>query len=537
MFAHEFMRNALLASTGIALAAGLAGYFLVLRGQVFAADALSHVAFTGGVAALAFGFNELFGLLVATVLAAVLLNSLSVASRAGDVEIGVFFALILGLGVLFISIYVSGHSTSNSTGGVGVLFGSVFGISAGQARTAVFVSLGAVVSLLAIARPLLFASVDSAAAAAQGIRVGVLGPHPELFGSDPAPQLCDDGRALRALPAFDRHPDHAEGPLMKAVVYDRYGPPEVLRIADVERPVPKGDEVLIKVHATTVNRLDVHTREANRSSGLGFSVLSRLVSGLRTPRRRILGSEFAGEVEAVGATVNEFAVGDHVFGNSGLRFGAHAEFMCMRESARIAHMPAGVSFGEAAPITDGALNALTCLTAADLRKGRRILIYGASGAIGTAGVQLARHFDADVTAVCSTKNLELVKSLGADWVIDYTKEDFTKNGQTYHVIFDAVGKHSFKRSRDSLEPGGIYLPTDGFENLFLALWTPRVGDKRVVFQIPPRQTKQDVLFLKQLVEAGEFRPVIDRTYALEDVVEATRYVETEQKTGNVGLTV
>ncbi|HEX9098094.1 MAG TPA: metal ABC transporter permease [Candidatus Dormibacteraeota bacterium] len=175
MFAHEFMRNALLASTAIALAAGLAGYFLVLRGQVFATDALSHVAFTGGVAALAFGVNELAGLLVATVLAAVLLNSLSVASRAGDVEIGVFFALILGLGVLFISIYVSGHATSNSTGGVGVLFGSVFGISAGQARTAVFVSIGAVACLLVIARPLLFASVDSAAAAAQGIRVGVLG--------------------------------------------------------------------------------------------------------------------------------------------------------------------------------------------------------------------------------------------------------------------------------------------------------------------------------------------------------------------------
>ncbi len=324
---------------------------------------------------------------------------------------------------------------------------------------------------------------------------------------------------------------------MKAVVYDRYGPPEVLRIADVERPVPKEDEVLIKVHATTVNRLDVHTREANRKSGLAVSVLSRMVSGLRGPRQRILGSEFAGEVEAAGAAVKEFAVGDRVFGNSGLRFGAHAEFMCMRESARIAHMPAGVSFGEAAPITDGALNALTCLTAADLRKGRRILIYGASGAIGTAGVQLARHFDADVTAVCTTKNLELVKSLGADRVIDYTQEDFTKNGQTYHVIFDAVGKHSFKRSQGSLEPGGMYLPTDGFENLVLALWTPRFGDKKVVFQIPPRQTKQDVLFLKQLVEAGKFRPVIDRTYALEDVVEATRYVETEQKTGNVVLTV
>jgi NADPH:quinone reductase-like Zn-dependent oxidoreductase len=324
---------------------------------------------------------------------------------------------------------------------------------------------------------------------------------------------------------------------VKAVVYDRYGPPEVLRIADVERPVPKEDEVLIKVHATTVNRLDVHTREANRKSGLAVSVLSRMVSGLRGPRRPILGSEFAGEVEAAGATVKEFAVGDHLFGNSGLRFGAHAEFMCVRESARIAHLPAGMSFGEAAPITDGALNALTCLTAANLRKGRRILIYGASGAIGTAGVQLARHFDADVTAVCNTKNLQLVKSLGADRVIDYTQEDFTKNGQTYHVIFDAVGKQSFKRCRGSLEPGGMYLPTDGFENLVLALWTPRFGDKKVVFQIPPRQTKQDVLFLKELVEAGKFRPVIDRTYALADVVEATRYVETEQKTGNVVLTV
>jgi NADPH:quinone reductase-like Zn-dependent oxidoreductase len=324
---------------------------------------------------------------------------------------------------------------------------------------------------------------------------------------------------------------------MKAVVYDRYGPPEVQRLEDVEQPVPKEDEVLIKVHATTVNRLDVHTREANRRSGLAVSVLSRLVSGLRAPRQRILGSEFAGEVKAAGSAVKEFAVGDSVFGNSGLRFGAHAEFMCLRESARIAHMPAGMSFEAAAPITDGALNALTCLTAAGLKKGRRILIYGASGAIGTAGVQLARHFDADVTAVCSTKNVKLVSTLGADRVIDYTKEDFTKNGEKYDVIFDAVGKHSFKRSQGSLNPGGLFLPTDGFENLVLAFWTPLFGDKKVVFQIPPRQTKQDVVFLKELVEAGEFRPVIDRTYPIEDVVEATRYVETEQKTGNVVITV
>jgi NADPH:quinone reductase-like Zn-dependent oxidoreductase len=324
---------------------------------------------------------------------------------------------------------------------------------------------------------------------------------------------------------------------MRAVVFDKYGPPDVLRLEDVDPPVPKEDEVLVKIRATTVNRSDVHIRDANRSSGLAMTLLSRLVSGLRRPRQRILGSEFAGEVEAVAPAVTEFAVGDHVFGTSGLRFGAHAEFMCMRQSARIAHMPAGMSFEEAAPICDGALNALMCLKQADLRKGRRILIYGASGAIGTAGVQLARYFGADVTAVCSTKNLELVRSLGADRVIDYTKEDFTKNGQTYDVIFDAVGKHSFKRCRGSLEPGGLYLPTDGPVNILLALMPSRKGAKRVVFQLPPRQPKKDVLFLKELIEAGKFRPVIDRCYPLEDVIEATRYVETQHKTGNVVLTV
>jgi NADPH:quinone reductase-like Zn-dependent oxidoreductase len=324
---------------------------------------------------------------------------------------------------------------------------------------------------------------------------------------------------------------------MRAVVYDKYGPPDVLRLEEVAKPVPKEDEVLVRVRATTVTRADVHTREANRSSGRAMTLVSRLISGLRRPRQPILGREFAGEVEAVGAAVSEFAVGDRVFGLSGLTFGAHAEFMCMRESARIARMPAGMSFEDAAPICDGALNALMCLKQADLRKGRTILIYGASGAIGTAGVQLARYFGADITAVCSTKNLELVRSLGADAVIDYTQEDFTKNGQTYDVIFDAVGKLSFRRSRASLEPGGIYLPTDGPVNLMWALMPSRKGAKRVVFQIPPRQPKKDVLFLKELIEAGKFRPVIDRSYPLEDVIEATRYVETQQKTGNVVLTV
>src|SRR5256712_4447650 len=211
-----------------------------------------------------------------------------------------------------------------------------------------------------------------------------------------------DVEARRTDPALAAKREK-EGRLMKAVVYDRYGPPDVLRLEDVERPVPKEDEVLLKIHATTVNRLDVHTREANRRSGLAVSLLSRMVSGLRRPRQRILGSEFAGEVEAVGAAVSEFAVGGQLFGNSGLRFGAHAEFMCMRESARLAHMPASLSFEEAAPITDGGLNALTCLKQADLRQGRTILIYGASGAIGTAGGPPGRGFRSPAPPGCSPK--------------------------------------------------------------------------------------------------------------------------------------
>jgi NADPH:quinone reductase-like Zn-dependent oxidoreductase len=324
---------------------------------------------------------------------------------------------------------------------------------------------------------------------------------------------------------------------MRAVVYDTYGPPEVLRIEDVAQPIPKEDEVLVKVHATTVNRLDVHTREANRSSGAAIAVLSRLVSGFRRPRQPILGSEFAGEVEAVGSAVHEFAVGDQVFGNTGLGFGAHAEFLCMREGGRIARKPTGVSFAEAAAVSDGALNALWCLRHADLHKGRTILVYGASGSIGTAVVQLAKHFGADVTAVCSTKNIELVRSLGADNVIDYTQEDFTRNGQTYDAIFDAVGKQSFSRCKGSLKSGGLYFATDGLRNLTLSLWTSRIGDKRVIFDIPPRYTKQHLLTIKELMEAGSYRAVIDRCYPLEDVVEASRYVESARKTGNVVLTV
>ena len=317
---------------------------------------------------------------------------------------------------------------------------------------------------------------------------------------------------------------------MRAVVHDRYGPPEVLRLEEVERPVPKDDEVLVKVHATTVNRSDCGWRSAK-------PFITRYFTGLRRPKRRILGSELAGEVEAVGKAVTEFEVGDRVFGIN--YFGAHAEFVCMPEDRPLAQMPTGMSFEQAATVCEGAILALTCLSKADLREGRSILIYGASGSIGTAAVQLAKYFEADVTAVCNTKNLELVRSLGADWVIDYTQEDFTENGTTYDVLFDAVGKHSFRRCRRSVKPGGIYIETDlGFlwHVPILAFATRRIGDKTVTLPTP-NYTKKDVLFLRELIEAGRYRAVVDRSYPLEQVVEATRYVETGQKTGNVVLTV
>ncbi|MFY9580837.1 MAG: NAD(P)-dependent alcohol dehydrogenase [Gaiellaceae bacterium] len=321
---------------------------------------------------------------------------------------------------------------------------------------------------------------------------------------------------------------------MRAVVHDRYGSPDVLRLEDVERPVPNEDEVLVRIHATTVSRGDCGWRSAK-------PFITRLINpivgtgGFLKPTHKILGGELAGEVEAVGAAVSEFRVGDRVFGTS--LFGAHAEFVCMRARGPLAHMPASMSFEEAAAVSDGAILALGCLRKAGPLKGRQLLIYGASGSIGTAGVQLARHFDAHITAVCNTKNVELVRSLGADEVVDYHQEDFRKNGETYDVIFDAVGKLSFRGCRGSLKDGGIYLPTDGFENAFWLLWTRRIGDKKVLVQIPPRYTQQDVLFLKELIESGKYRAVIDRRYPLEDVIDATRYVETQQKTGNVVLTV
>jgi NADPH:quinone reductase-like Zn-dependent oxidoreductase len=328
---------------------------------------------------------------------------------------------------------------------------------------------------------------------------------------------------------------------MRAVVYDRYGPPDVQRLEDVERPIPKDDEVLIKVHATTVNRTDCAIRSGEDFiTRLGYSIVTTgsPFKALRRPTQRILGSELAGEVTAIGAAVAQFAVGDRVFGVNAGKFGAHAEYICMRESAPLAPMPAGMTFEEAASICDGALLALGCLRRVDLRQGQQILIYGASGSIGAAGVQLAKHsFGAHVTGVCSTKNVETVRALGADEVIDYTRDDFTKSGETYDVIFDAVGKHWFRRCRGSLKPGGRYIPTDGWENVFWVVWTARIGDKRVVSDVPPHYRQQDVAFLKEAIDAGKYRAVIDRRYPLEQVVEATRYVETQHKTGNVVLTV
>lgn len=317
---------------------------------------------------------------------------------------------------------------------------------------------------------------------------------------------------------------------MRAVVHDRYGPPEVLRIDEAERPVPAAGEVLIRIRATTVNRTDCAVRAAK-------PFLWRLFKGLLRPRQRILGMELSGEVEAIGGGVSGFDVGDRVFGIKGS--GAYAEFTSMSEDAALARMPVEITFEQAAAVCDGAIAALTCLRSVHLHEGQRIMIYGASGATGTAAVQLAKAFGADVSAVCNTKNLELVRSLGAEPVFDYTREDFTKNGETYDVIVDAAGKHSFRRSRHSLNPGGTFVATDvGF--LWhvppLALLTRWIGDKRVTLSIS-RETKEDVLLLKGLIEAGKYRPVIERAYPLEDVVEATRYVETGQKTGNVVLTI
>ena len=318
---------------------------------------------------------------------------------------------------------------------------------------------------------------------------------------------------------------------MRAVVHDRYGPPEVLRIDDVERPVPTEDEVLVRVHASTVTRGDAM---GVRSADYRFT---RVFTGIRRPRRTSLGTEFAGRVEEVGAAATEFSVGDDVFGVKG---GANAEYVAVHESGAIAQKPAGLTFEQAAAVPEGALLALTCLRPADPLQGKSVLVYGAAGSVGTAAVQLlAHHVETEVTAVCDTKDVELVRALGARDVLDRLREDFTRNGKTYDVIFDAVGKHSFRRCRHSLKPGGIYITMDlGFmyHVPLLALVTRLIGRKRATVGIG-RYRKEDLLLVKELVDTGKYRPVIDRTYTLDEIVEATRYVESGQKTGNVVLRV
>jgi NADPH:quinone reductase-like Zn-dependent oxidoreductase len=316
---------------------------------------------------------------------------------------------------------------------------------------------------------------------------------------------------------------------MRAVVHERYGPPEVLEVRDVARPVPADDEVLVEVHASSVTRTDTGLR----NSEYWFT---RVFTGLRRPKQTIAGMELAGVVAEVGSAVTEFRVGDEVFG---VRNGANAEYVCVRESGVLAHKPEGLSFEQAAGVADGALIALTCMTAAFPLEGKRIVVYGASGSIGVAAVQLAKHFGAHVTAVCNGKNVELVRSLGADEVVDYERKDFTRNGKTYEVIFDAVGKHSFRRCRRSLEPGGLYITADlGFlYHVPVLHLATRWGRGRKAKLGIGTYRKQDLVLLKELIKTGRYRPVIDRTYPLEDVVEAARYVESRQKTGNVVLTV
>ena len=316
---------------------------------------------------------------------------------------------------------------------------------------------------------------------------------------------------------------------MKAIVYTKFGPPEVLHLQEVEKPTPKANEVLIKIHATTVVKEDPDLRASP-----GFN-------GFLKPRHPILGQELAGEVEAIGRDVTRFKSGDKVFGIGS--YGAYAEYKCMPENGALAIKPSNISYEEAASIPNGALTALPFLRdKGNIQSGQTVLIYGASGSVGAAAVQLARYYGAEVTGVCSTTNLEWVKSLGADHVIDYTQEDFTENGKTYDIIFYTVGKRSFSECKGSLTDEGIYLatvPTPAI--MFQALWPAKSGSKKVKFVAtglrPAREKIKDLVFLTELIEAGKIKPVIDRCYPLEQMAEAHRYVEQGHKKGNVVITV
>jgi NADPH:quinone reductase-like Zn-dependent oxidoreductase len=316
---------------------------------------------------------------------------------------------------------------------------------------------------------------------------------------------------------------------MKAIVYTKFGPPEVLHIQEVEKPSPKANEVLIKIYATTVVKEDPDMRGSP-----GFN-------GILKPRHPILGQELAGEIEATGKDVTRFKPGDQVFGID--MFGAYAEYKCMAEDGALAIKPANMSYEDAASVPNGALTALPYLRdKGKIQSGQTVLIYGASGSVGAAAVQLARYYGAEVTGVCSTANLEWVKSLGADQVIDYTQENFTENGKSYDIIFDTVGKCSFSDCKGSLTDEGVYLSTVPAPLMMLqALWTSKSGSKRVKFAAtglrPAREKIKDLVFLTKLIDTGKIKPVIDRCYPLEQIAEAHRYVDEGHKKGNVVITV
>ncbi len=319
---------------------------------------------------------------------------------------------------------------------------------------------------------------------------------------------------------------------MRAAVHSKYGSPDVLRIENVAKPTPLQGEVLVKVFAASVNRTDCGFLR-------GKPAIVRLFSGVTKPKQQTLGNEFAGRVEAVGEGVTLFSVGQDVFGYDGSAFGGHAEYKAIRETGMVSQIPAGMTYLEAVPSTEGAHYALNIIRAAGISAGHNVLVYGATGAIGTAAVQLVKHLGARVTAVCDTKNLALVAALGADHVVDYTREDFTRLDEKFDAVLDAVGKSSFARCKHLLVSHGVYVSTDlgrWAQNPLLAIGTRMFGRKKVLFPIP-KDTRDDVIFLRGLMETGAFRPVIDRIFSLDEIVVAYRYVESGVKVGNVVIRV